>query len=288
VRLAWADDGSLFVGETRRGWGSAGDSDQGLERLVWTKSIPFEMKTVRAMPDGFEIEFTKPVDRATAEDLASYSVDNFTYKYHVVYGSPPVNGQKCTIKGVKVSEDGLKARLVVENLKPAYIHTITLGGVKEREQGHPLLHSIAYYTLNSIPDGKKLSLAELSVKNSKEVKSNLTASRSEEGGGARAEDKKIVTTSGEQPSGKAPSFFDVKGLLVNYTCTACHSTRNKQIGPGFEEIAKRNYSNEKIVELIHNPQPQNWPDYATAMPPMPQVTREDALKIAAWINSLDD
>jgi hypothetical protein len=32
-------------------------------------------------------------------------------------------------------------------------------------------------------------------------------------------------------------------------------------------VAKRNYSVEKIVNLIYNPQPQNWPDYATEMPP---------------------
>jgi cytochrome c551/c552 len=87
---------------------------------------------------------------------------------------------------------------------------------------------------------------------------------------------------------KTPGFFDVKGLLVNYTCTACHATQTKQIGPGFMEIAERGYSDEKIVELIHNPQPQNWPGYETAMPPMPHVTYDDAIKIAAWINSLDD
>ncbi|MET0300557.1 MAG: hypothetical protein ABW036_12375, partial [Flavitalea sp.] len=61
VRLAWAKDGSLFAGETNRGWGSAGDANQGLQRLVWNNKIPFEMRTVKAMPDGFEIEFTKPV-----------------------------------------------------------------------------------------------------------------------------------------------------------------------------------------------------------------------------------
>jgi hypothetical protein len=35
------------------------------------------------------------------------------------------------------------------------------------------------------------------------------------------------------------------------------------------------------------PQPQNWPDYATAMAPMPQVPEAEARKIAAWINTLD-
>jgi len=71
------------------------------------------MRAIRAMPDGFEIEFTKPVNKKYAEDLSSYSIESFIYKYQGVYGSPPVNTEKCTIKGVKVSADGLKARLVV-------------------------------------------------------------------------------------------------------------------------------------------------------------------------------
>ncbi|HZF63662.1 MAG TPA: hypothetical protein VEZ55_04225, partial [Chitinophagaceae bacterium] len=80
VRLAWGKDGSLFVGETNRGWGSAGEANQGLQRLVWNGYTPFEMRTVKAMPDGFEIEFTKPVEKKYAEDLSSYAVESFTYK----------------------------------------------------------------------------------------------------------------------------------------------------------------------------------------------------------------
>ncbi|HEX8676263.1 MAG TPA: hypothetical protein VF700_03530, partial [Segetibacter sp.] len=68
VRLAWGKDGSLFAGETNRGWGSAGEATEGIQRLVWNNKIPFEMRVVRAMPDGFEIEFTKPVNKKYAED----------------------------------------------------------------------------------------------------------------------------------------------------------------------------------------------------------------------------
>ncbi|RPD43401.1 hypothetical protein DNI29_23715, partial [Hymenobacter sediminis] len=96
-------DKSLFVGETNRGWGSAGEANEGLQRMVWNNEIPFEMRTVKAMPDGFEIEFTKPVNINSAEDLASYAVQSFTCKYHPVYGSPPVNIQDNVISGVKVS-----------------------------------------------------------------------------------------------------------------------------------------------------------------------------------------
>ena len=69
LRMTWGQDGSLFVGETNRGWGSAGTTTAGVERLVWTGKTPFEMKAVRAMPDGFEVEFTKPINKTTAADL---------------------------------------------------------------------------------------------------------------------------------------------------------------------------------------------------------------------------
>jgi cytochrome c551/c552 len=78
----------------------------------------------------------------------------------------------------------------------------------------------------------------------------------------------------------------VKPLLEKNTCLACHAAEKKVVGPSYTDVAKRKYSNEKIVDLIYHPKPENWPDYATPMPPMPQVTKEDATKIASWINSL--
>ena len=89
-----------------------------------------------------------------------------------------------------------------------------------------------------------------------------------------------------QAPAKPPTFNDVKAMLTSYTCLACHNPEKRVVGPSFTDISKRKYSADKIVQLIHNPQPQNWPDYPTPMPPMPQVKREDGLKIAAYINSL--
>jgi cytochrome c551/c552 len=87
-------------------------------------------------------------------------------------------------------------------------------------------------------------------------------------------------------TGKAISFAEVKPLLLKNTVCACHNADKRQIGPAYKDVAKRNYSVEKIVSLIYNPQPQNWPGYSTEMPPMPQVPKEDARKIAQWIKSL--
>jgi cytochrome c551/c552 len=285
MRMSWAKDSSLFIGETNRGWGSAGEANEGLQRLVWNNKTPFEMKAVRAMPDGFEIEFTLPVDPKSAEDLASYSVESYIYKYQPVYGSPPVNTQNLVIKGVKLSSDGLKARIIVDNLRRYYIHTLKLDGIRERDNFYSLVHPTAYYTLNNIPEGAKLSMTEVSTKNSAIVIAQAPPVTS----GVK---KTTVAAPVKQVAqvlakvDKVPTYNDVKGMLASYTCLSCHNPDRKIVGPAFKDIAKRKYSPEKIVQLIHNPQPENWPEYPTPMPPMPQVKKEDGLKIAAYINSL--
>ncbi|MEZ0608435.1 c-type cytochrome [Fibrella sp. WM1] len=79
---------------------------------------------------------------------------------------------------------------------------------------------------------------------------------------------------------------DMKALMTKYTCIACHRVDTKLVGPAYKDVAKRNYTNDQIVELIYNPKPSNWPGYI-AMAPMKQVPKEDALKLATWINTLD-
>lgn len=296
VRLAWAKDGSLIAGETNRGWGSAGEATEGIQRLVWNNKIPFEMRTIKAMPDGFEIEFTKPADKKTAEDIASYSVESYIYKYQAVYGSPPVNTMKCAITGVKVSEDGMKARIVVTNLRPYYIHTITLNGLQDKENFFSLVHPTGYYTLNSIPEGQKLSASEVSTKNSAKggkagatpakkpgaVKSTTTVEKNtDDPSGA------TVTKTGATAVKKAPTYADVKNILQKNTCLACHNQDKKQVGPSYIDVAKRKYTVNQIIDLIHNPKPEHWPDYSTPMPPMPQVSNVDARKIADYIKGLE-
>ena len=265
LRMSWANDGSLFVGETNRGWGSAGEANEGMQRLYWNSFMPFEMKTVKAMPDGFEIEFTKPIDKKKAANLSSYLVESFNYKYTPVYGSPPVNLKKCPVKGVKVSEDGLTVRIIVGDLKQYYIHKISLDGIRDQDSSYSLVHSTAYYTLNNIPDGASLSLKDVSTKNVPTATAAVAKVK----------------------AGEVMTYEQVKPLLIRNTCVACHNPNKKLVGPGFNEIAKRKYSVDKILQLIKIPQPQNWPEYATPMAPMPQVSESDARKIATWINSLD-
>jgi cytochrome c551/c552 len=296
VRLAWGKDGSLFAGETNRGWGSAGEAAEGIQRLVWNNKMPFEMRAIRAMPDGFEIEFTKPVNKKYAEDIASYSVESYIYKYQGVYGSPPMNTEKCPVSGVKVSADGMKARLIVNNLRRYYIHTITLNGIQENDNSYNLVHPTAWYTLNNIPEGPKLVMSEVSTKNSaKGTNTKVPASKkagaagsttpADAGGSATITKNSAVTTL--TSTAKPPTYDQVKNLLQKNTCLACHNPNTKQVGPAYKDVAKRKYSVSQLIELIHNPKPEHWPEFSTPMPPMPQVPDAEARKIAEWIKSLE-
>lgn len=258
------------------------------------------------MPDGFEIEFTKPVNRKYAEDLSSYSVESFIYKYQGVYGSPPMNTEKCAVRGVKVSADGMKARIVVDNLRRYYIHTITLNGIQETENSYSLVHPTAYYTLNNIPEGPKLSMNELSTRNSGRTTNTKTGTPTKAGtakatnaapeaAGPAGTTKNpgaktpasATTKSTSKATSKAPTYDEVKNLLQKNTCLACHNANTRQVGPAYKDVAKRKYTVAQLVDLIHNPKPEHWPDYSTPMPPMPQVPNAEARKIAEWIKSLD-
>jgi len=168
LRMVWGNDASMFVGMTSRGWSSTGKELFSLQRLVWTGRIPFEMKTIKAKPDGFEIEFTEPIDKKLAENPANYNVTGFNYKYQAEYGSPVINNKVNPIQGIVVSEDGLKARLVVDSLRLGYIHEITAAGVKSSE-GKPLLHNVGYYTLNNIPAGDKVDVSQFKARHDHEM-----------------------------------------------------------------------------------------------------------------------
>jgi cytochrome c551/c552 len=275
LRMVFGKDGSMFVGETNRGWGSAGTTTAGIERLVWSGKMPFEMKTVKAMTDGFEIEFTKPINKTTAQDFRNYDIESFIYKYHPAYGSPPVAKQNCVIKGIKISDDGLKVRLLVDGLRHHFVHTIKVDGVKDLDN-KALLHNTAYYTLNNIPTGEKL---EGYLKRPANLPAKTTA--------LPTKTEKITTPDDKSNAAKkVPTLAEIKPLLEKNTCLACHNADKRLIGPAYKDIAKRKYTDEQIVALIYKPNPKNWPDYATEMAAMPQVPRAEALKIAAWINSL--
>ncbi|BCX46662.1 hypothetical protein HAHE_05700 [Haloferula helveola] len=144
-------DGTLFVGGSNRGWASRGSKPFTFERARWNGTVPFEMHTMLATPDGFTLTFTEPVDPSTAGDPASYSMQAWTYIYQSKYGSPEVDQATPKITAAKVSGDGMTVALTVDGRVKGHVHQLDAKGVKSKS-GSKLWHPTAWYTLNEIPN----------------------------------------------------------------------------------------------------------------------------------------
>ncbi len=146
-RLCFAPDGSLFAGQTNRGWGSLGGKPYGLQRLIYTGTVPFEVHHISLKKDGFAFTFTKPL---ASDSLGNkpVSVSSYTYVYNSNYGGPEVDQRAEPSGDAKLSPDGKTLFVPVENLRRGRVYDFRVE-VKSRD-GESILHPEAYYTLNHL------------------------------------------------------------------------------------------------------------------------------------------
>jgi hypothetical protein len=149
-RLAWGPDGALYAG----GIGASGnwsweDKRSGLDRLVPNDTVTFEMHSVSALADGFEIRFTKPVDRAWLSDVSNFTASQWGYIHTKEYGGPKSREQKLEITSAAPSADGLSVRLTIKGLRPD--SCILLRTDPKSVDGDVMWSTEAWYTLNQIP-----------------------------------------------------------------------------------------------------------------------------------------
>ncbi len=147
-RLAFAPDGSLFAGQTNRGWGSLGGKPYGLQRLAYTGIEPFDVHHISLTKDGFALTFTKPLDPDSL-GKKPLSVSSYTYQYLSNYGGPEIDTRAETVGAAELSKDGKTLTVPVSGLKKGRVYEFRLAGPKAKD-GAALLHPEAYYTLNEL------------------------------------------------------------------------------------------------------------------------------------------
>lgn len=139
-RLAFTEDGSLWIGKTHLSWAGA----EGLKRVRWTGKPFLAVVGVELVEDGFSLRFSRPVD---PESLGSVSARRHTYHYHAKYGSPKVDEEVLEIGDARLSSDGLTLMLRMEDLEERFLYTLGLSGLQSTS-GEPLLGDVVYYQLN--------------------------------------------------------------------------------------------------------------------------------------------
>jgi glucose/arabinose dehydrogenase len=144
-RMAWAPDGSLYVGHTKHTWAGG----EGISRVEWNGEDPFEAVSMKLTKTGFRFSFTKPVDSKLAGVVANWPFKRYYYKYHKTYGSPQIDVSPVKVKSIEVSKDGKVVDIHLEELKAWHIHEVNIKGLKSVD-GTSLANSNFAYTLNRL------------------------------------------------------------------------------------------------------------------------------------------
>ena len=85
----------------------------------------------------------------------------------------------------------------------------------------------------------------------------------------------------------SPAFAD-EALAKSKNCLACHAVDKKLVGPAYKEVAAK-YKGDagaaaKLAEKIQKGGTGVWGQIP--MPPNPQVSADEAKKLAAWVLGL--
>ncbi|HEY3901900.1 MAG TPA: hypothetical protein VGM54_25020 [Chthoniobacter sp.] len=148
-RVAFAPDGSLWVGQTDHGWAG----DKGIQRISWTGKVPLDVKEMHLTKNGFEMIFTKPLEAAAANNAETYKVRHYYYEYHAPYGSKEFDSQEEVPKSVTVSEDRTEVTLEFESMVAWRVYEFHLKGLKS-DDGEEIANPLVAYTLNHLVGAK--------------------------------------------------------------------------------------------------------------------------------------
>lgn len=151
-RMRWGPDGALYVGGIGMvgGW-SWKEKQYGLQRLKYNGKPVFDMLAVRAMSNGFDIEFTDPIHDSIQIVSDDILVQQWWYLPTADYGGPKKDLQKLKIKGITVSQDRKRINIGLAGLKEKRVVYIRLPEKLRSSRGQLLWSGETWYTLNKIP-----------------------------------------------------------------------------------------------------------------------------------------
>lgn len=150
-RLAFAPDGSLWVGQIAFGW----SGDHGIQRIVFNGTPPADVQTMSLTKKGFDLTFTQPLEKSQALNAANYNFRHYYYKYQrkAKNAGADISDQRdvqtVQVTGIKLSSDRKKVSLTLAELKPGYIYELKFGNIITAK-GDQLDNKLICYTLNNL------------------------------------------------------------------------------------------------------------------------------------------
>ena len=132
-RMATGPDGAIYIGTCRTIAGNwpEGDDKEFFRLSPKASASAFEMKIVRSIKDGLEIEYTTPVDPATVT-AAGFAAKQWNYTRQKDYGAGKGTEVSLPVSETAVSADGRRVFLKIAGLlkeNVVYVKNTTVKGV---------------------------------------------------------------------------------------------------------------------------------------------------------------
>ncbi|MFE5393004.1 ricin-type beta-trefoil lectin domain protein [Streptomyces sp. NPDC056568] len=156
TRISVGPDGALYAGGLGAGgnWGQEGKLAHGLQKLTPNGANTFDIRAMRAVPGGFELEYTQPLSTDTANELAAhYKIKQWRYVPTAAYGGPKVDEETLTAQSATLSADRKTVTLTIPGLKTDRVVHVRSPRPFSSAGGETLWSTEAWYTLNKLPGG---------------------------------------------------------------------------------------------------------------------------------------
>ncbi|EME63546.1 family 16 glycoside hydrolase [Amycolatopsis decaplanina] len=159
-RISLGPDGAIYTGGIDGGgnWGQPGKLAYGLQKVTPNGTNAFDIRAMRAVAGGFELEYTQPLSAETAQNLAAkYQAQQWRYQPTPAYGGPKIDEQTLSVTSASLSADHKKVTLQVAGLKAGHVVHVRSPRPFAAESGAALWSTEAWYTLNSLVGGPPAS-----------------------------------------------------------------------------------------------------------------------------------
>jgi hypothetical protein len=130
----------------------------GVQRVDYDgETTPFAIHSFSVRSDGFDVNFTRPVDAGWAADPDNYEVSHWTYNYSDNYGSGRVDETSVDVSAATVSDGGETATIELPTVETAPEGGTRIGRIYEifvdveAEDGDTMQNNTGWYTVNELP-----------------------------------------------------------------------------------------------------------------------------------------
>ena len=144
-----APNGDLYIGSIHDSGWLGGQNTGDIVRLMPLKTFPTNgIREVRATPEGFDVEFLKPIDPKAAAETENYDISGYTREWKGSYATPDSGRHKLDVESAALHDDSRTVSLRVKDRREGHVYEISCGRLSPEA---PLFPDAAHYTLHRIP-----------------------------------------------------------------------------------------------------------------------------------------